>query len=513
MCHKTPLFQPHFFPTFTLSSLLPRCMEGPALTVKKRHANKRRKHLQRKLKTESPEKRLKYQQEYRRSVKVQLNLLKDEVTRVSSQLHKLSKQNKGLQRKLEVINQNKLEKSSLEDTAHTGEVEEIHPLLNYSSTENIETRKRWILDCKQWIQKQQLLHAQHLHYLVNLSENDYNRLWKKVKPLLKELNMEGELRVYKTSQTMFFTNEEQFFLAMVWLHTFLTWSQFGLIVGFLDGRYLAKCVHRVLCAMSKLYSQLIFIPSDTKIERLLEDKWPTYFTNGHEAWSRMAFVVDGSSFDVPKPSASDVPKSILKTMKPPHKKRFVANALFLVRLDGKFVACSDVKPGSHDQLDWIESGWRVQFLRKTYGVGGDGMFSFNPENELEKIIGFNPPRLRPGQDKLSDSQLVNYTRFSQLRVVVENAISRVKSWGCLKQRFRYYSICRKEVCSLNLCLRACVVAEQVKMKTHPLRPPGWTPDEVYLVHEEGKKGGEKKRKVAFRNNSLESSPSSLILWD
>ena len=336
-----------------------------------------------------------------------------------------------------------------------------------------------------------------LHHVLNISREQLDELWISLKPILSGLNMRGSPRQREPAKTCDVPEFDQLVVTLLFLKTFLTWVALSIFCGFKDPRYLAKMVHRVLCAFEILYNTEITMPSDEDIEDMLYNTHSTYFANGHGEWNDIAFFVDGFSIDVPRPSGKDAADEVVAMMKPTHKKRFVANVLLLVLLDGRYVNASQVCPGSHDQRDWLRTGWRSLFVGKRYGIGGDARFTFNHKKEQPQIRAYTPPQKKRGQPTLTDAQLLEHAKFSQLRVIVENAIKRLRSWGCLSQKFRYYSVSRRPVCSLDLCLHACMVIEHRRMKEQPLRPTGWKPKPVQVVHSQSEDGANKHRKLVF----------------
>ena len=488
-------------------------MNGPAATVRRRHATKERVKLHRLLNENLAPCRREYLRQYRRNEKIRQQLLLDEVAALQQRVQKLEKENVTLRQQqkeqyAQPISQDKAASQPVELQFVDIDLTEgaRHP-------RTTEERNYWISQCRAWIHTQLYSHQRFLPSLMNLCYEVFEEVWSIVEPHLAGLNAEGDERVYVSAQPQHFTDKEQFFLCCVWCNLFLEWQPFAILTGYLDGRYLARVVHRVLCAFERAYDEVIKMPASTEVHDLLATKWASFFKNGHDKWNDMAFLVDGSSFDVPRPSSKDVPDSMIASMKPPHKSRFVVNALFLVQLDGCFVARTPVHLGSHDQRDWKESGLRQLFVGKSYGVGGDSMFTFNTVSEEQKIIGYLPPKKSRGQKKLRDDQLLEYTLFAQLRVVVENAIGRLKTWGCLSQKFRYFSLNRKPVCTLDQCIAACMVMEQVKMRKHPLRPPSWEPMSVEVVHSHDRQRHTSGRKLVFSRAADDVIETRIVNWD
>jgi hypothetical protein len=80
--------------------------------------------------------------------------------------------------------------------------------------------------------------------------------------------------------------------------------------------------------------------------------------------------------------------------------------------------------GSNDQSHFNEERLRDRFVGKLFGVMGDGGFTFNPKKDTVQIIRYKSHRRRHGY--LTEKE-AKYNRYlSQMRFVVENAISRIK---------------------------------------------------------------------------------------
>ena len=365
-----------------------------------------------------------------------------------------------------------------------------------------DSANRWVADLYE-SQQCEIVH------MVHMERDDFDELWIAIRPILQGLNIRGEPRTYSISTAHRLRDFSQFFITLFFLYSFVTWEMLNGILGFNDPRYLALIVHRVLCAFDILYEQEVCFPSDEEVEALLSTQWRSFFGNGHEMFDRMAFLVDGFTVDVPRPSGKNTTKDVIPTMKPGPIKKFVANVLVICLLDGTPCYATPAVHGAHDQREWNRFRLRQRFVGKAYGIGADGGFFLNPQNEPDKIIGFQPPRKPKRQQRLSLSDLTYYSQFAQLRVVVENLFSRLESWGCLKNKFRYYSINRKAVCTLDQCVRAVMVVERRKLKRKPLRSEGWEPKPVHVNEFVNEETGKTTRKVFFGYEDLGHE----VTWD
>jgi hypothetical protein len=100
---------------------------------------------------------------------------------------------------------------------------------------------------------------------------------------------------------------------------------------------------------------------------------------------------------------------------------------------------------------------------------GDGGFSFNPQYEKDTIYAWTPIKRKPGTELSPTEKMFNYSvcavyffvffglsfsffssfffthchhlaQLSQHRVVVENAIRRLKTWAILRSKYRHYTM-------------------------------------------------------------------------
>ena len=97
---------------------------------------------------------------------------------------------------------------------------------------------------------------------------------------------------------------------------------------------------------------------------------------------------------------------------------------------------------------------RERFLQKDYGIGGDGGFYFNRKLDKEHIKGFNPRRGRKG-NTLTDEDIAWNRKFSQMRVIVENAIGRLKKWRVLKGLYSHLKGERSQLYQNNIVAICC----------------------------------------------------------
>ena len=96
-----------------------------------------------------------------------------------------------------------------------------------------------------------------------------------------------------------------------------------------------------------------------------------------------------------------------------------------------------------DQDIWNDETMRGFFLDKTYGICGDGGFTFNLVGEEDLIIGVTPKSVKPSRTTgLSPYQIaqrkLNNEFISSHRVIVENVFGRLKDWKIIGTFCRHY---------------------------------------------------------------------------
>jgi len=80
---------------------------------------------------------------------------------------------------------------------------------------------------------------------------------------------------------------------------------------------------------------------------------------------------------------------------------------------------------------------RSRFIDKNFAIGGDGGFTFNRKRDEVKINSYKPFKANHGTP-LTEEQKKYNKHLSQMRVIVENTISRVKQWKICKGVFRHF---------------------------------------------------------------------------
>jgi heat shock protein HspQ len=105
-------------------------------------------------------------------------------------------------------------------------------------------------------------------------------------------------------------------------------------------------------------------------------------------------------------------------------------------LNGEIFYFSKAKVGGNDQYQWNEKNLQDRFVGKFFGVMGDGEFAFNRKNDVVQNIGYKPHRRKHGI--LTEDEAKYSCYLSQMRVIIENTISRIKQWRIFKEMFRHW---------------------------------------------------------------------------
>ena len=136
-----------------------------------------------------------------------------------------------------------------------------------------------------------------------------------------------------------------------------------------------------------------------------------------------------------------------------------------------------MKHGSCDQAQWNELHLRARFLQKSYGILGDGGFTFNRTTDTERINGWKPHKRKKGVP-LTDEEKKENLWISQSRVVIENVIGQLKKWKVLAGKYKHYKVGKKSRIELNNVILACALLTENRLCQNPLRPPWWRPKSI-----------------------------------
>ncbi len=166
----------------------------------------------------------------------------------------------------------------------------------------------------------------------------------------------------------------------------------------LDSQTITRILQKTLTCICETYRDLIQWPSNEEAE-ILKQKFGSFV---HGPFQSVICVADGTEIRVVRPSKNEQQCWVYSNKKKQHS----LNVMVLCLLNGVLIFVSKPRMGAHDQSHWNELGLRDKFIGKSYGILGDGGFTFNRKN----------------QDLTEDQKEFN-KQLSELRVVVENSIS------------------------------------------------------------------------------------------
>lgn len=216
----------------------------------------------------------------------------------------------------------------------------------------------------------------------------------------------------------------------------------------------------------------IKIPDDNEMESL---QYTTFQNNG---FADCVCVVDGTEIRISRPSNSEIQTKTWSGK----KKQNSLNVMIITKLNGEIIYYSPLRVGAHDQSHWNELSLRNAFLNKSFGIMGDGGFTFNTVDETQRIIGYKPVRMPVG-GVLSESEKNWNRKLSEVRVVVENAIRVIKVFKIVSGVFRHWR-CGKGQIKGDDILTVCVTLANRKIKRKPLRDDDWMASDWRIAYRE-----------------------------
>ena len=163
--------------------------------------------------------------------------------------------------------------------------------------------------------------------------------------------------------------------------------------------------------MAKTLANEVVFPSDSEMSAMM-------FTYGQNfRLGTIACAVDGTEIQISRPSDAGMQSKTWCVKK--HQNSL--NLIIITKLTGEIIYFSPVQAGAHDQKQWNLLNLHSFFLGKTYGIIGDGGFTFNTKTEPERINGEKPfKKLKKGT--LTVHQKNWNRRLSEMRVIVKNTI-------------------------------------------------------------------------------------------
>jgi hypothetical protein len=178
--------------------------------------------------------------------------------------------------------------------------------------------------------------------------------------------------------------------------------------------------------------------------------------------SKLWRLLEISVIKISRPSSSQYQQGLYSRK----KKQFSVNVLIICDLVGNILYISPHQDGVHDQAHWNQLNLPRLFENKSLGIVGDGGFFFNRQHDLIKIIGYTPFK-RPKHGVPTDEQKLFNRRFSEIRVIVENVISKLKDWKILRGTYRHYSKMKLNAIDLDLVVKVVAGLTQLLIERDP----------------------------------------------
>ena len=293
---------------------------------------------------------------------------------------------------------------------------------------------------------------------TGLRINEFHEIFNLIEEKLEKRTTKGE-KIKNKKRKIKFDNKEQFFITLYWLRNYPKDEVMEFFFD-LSRNYLMKIIRNIIDVLSLKINHFIKWPTEEEFMNYLD-----YFDNFcFEIFKKYICVVDGTEIRIRRPKENQ--KSFYSMKKSQHSMNF----LIIVLLDGRIIYISKGKNNFNDQSFWNTLKIRKKFLNKEYGILGDGGFYFNPQKEEIEIKGITP-RKKTENFNLSD-QLFNES-LSELRVIVENTIWRIKNWRILGDIFRHFSAVRGNTFNLNKIFRVCSCLANYLIQKRPLRDSTW----------------------------------------
>lgn len=290
---------------------------------------------------------------------------------------------------------------------------------------------------------------------------EFKELYEEMKTDIERTTWRGTSRKQCSTPAPKYSIQTMLFITLYWLAHYPVVSAIGALF-FLHPRTVTWILKCTLAAMSQHLANEIRWPSDQEWEDLLKEF--TFFQN--DQFQDVVCVVDGTEIRVSRPSKEPLQRKMYSGKKKQHS----LNVMFIVDLQGEIVFFSSARIGAHDQSHWNELNLRERFVNKDFGILGDGGFTFNWRTDAVQIRGYKPIKTPKG-GTLTEEQKKYNKYLSQMRVVVENTIRRVKKWHILKGVYRHFW--EKGQIDINKVLTVVVALANRDIKKNPIREKEW----------------------------------------
>ena len=226
-------------------------------------------------------------------------------------------------------------------------------------------------------------------------------------------------------------------------------------------RTCSKILRRTVVALAKTLANEVVFPSDSEMSAMM-------FTYGQNfGLGTIVCAIDGTEIQISRPSNAEMQSKTWSIKK--HQNSL--NLIIITKLNGEIIYFSPVQVGAHDQKQWNYLNLHSLFLGKTYGIIGDGGFTFNPKTAPEEINGKKPFK-KPKNSTLTLQQKKWNRRLSEMRVIVENTIRVLKVFKIIGSVFRHWRNSHGQI-SIDQVVRICVVLTNQRIQKSNIRSPTW----------------------------------------
>jgi len=308
----------------------------------------------------------------------------------------------------------------------------------------------------------------HVHHMTRLDQSAFDRLVAEVKPTFEATTWRGTPRKRKRKEKQPFSIEIGVFITLFWMAHYPTLRLMSSLFD-LPTLVLTRIMKRTTRAMAIALRSDIKWPTDDELEA------QTYSFLQNDGFYDLVCVVDGTEIKISRPANPELQRKTWSGK----KKQNSLNVMFITNLHGEIMYYSPMRVGAHDQAHWNELGLRDLFLNKEYAIGGDGGFTFNRKKDTVAIRAYKPHKKAKG-GCLSIEQKEWNRRFSQMRVVVETSICRVKSWKILRGVYRHWRGGNGQI-DANDVLTIAVVLSNREIRSSPPRPYHWVAPDWQVV--------------------------------
>jgi len=158
-----------------------------------------------------------------------------------------------------------------------------------------------------------------------------------------------------------------------------------------------------------------------------------------------------------------------------HKGKHGVNILCIVNFQGRILWSTQWEKGSSaDQGISNRIGLRDDFIGKSYGIAGDGGFTFNKIGEPNRIIAVKPyPQKETKGESWEERKNAAFNKLlSANRVIVENVFMRLKQWRIIHGFMRHFhanTTKKGNYFDLNVIFQVLCTLHNRDLKSHPMR--------------------------------------------